>query len=287
MQKRNGFTLIELLVVIAIIAILAAILFPVFAKAREKARQTSCLSNNKQLGLAFIQYVQDYDERYPGTPAYGDGWAGLIYTYVKSSGVYKCPDDSSNPGNMPSGGFVVSYVANRYITNSFPAGNTATSDASLQSPSNEVLLYEGSSSEDANGAADNFCDSLTNPNLDRHSLSGTGSHGLGGVNSTFGGTLGTPGAYGGNSDTPVNTSLHEKDQPVTTFQPFQAPYTGIGTTTGFADGKNEYLLADGHAKFLSWDKVWNPDQCGPNAAQCSSPATSTSMGNFAATFSLQ
>jgi len=289
MQKRTGFTLIELLVVIAIIAILAAILFPVFAKAREKARQTSCLSNNKQLGLAFIQYVQDYDERYPGTPAYGDGWAGLIYPYVKSTGVYNCPDDSSNPGNMPNGGFIVSYVANRFITNSFPAGNTATSDASLQSPSNEVLLYEGSSSMDANGAADNFCDSIQNPNLDRHSLSGTGGHGLGGVGTTFAAipTGSCPSDCGGNSDTPVNTSLHEKDQPVGSFQPFQAPYSGIGTTTGYTDGKDMYLLADGHAKFISWDKVWNPDQCGPNAAQCSSPATSTAMGNFAATFSLQ
>src|SRR6478672_5991246 len=62
MRKQNGFTLIELLVVIAIIAILAAILFPVFARAREKARQTSCLSNLKQIGLAFLMYNQDYDE---------------------------------------------------------------------------------------------------------------------------------------------------------------------------------------------------------------------------------
>ncbi|MEN6404264.1 MAG: prepilin-type N-terminal cleavage/methylation domain-containing protein, partial [Armatimonadia bacterium] len=62
---KRGFTLIELLVVIAIIAILAAILFPVFAKAREKARQTSCLNNCKQLGTAIVQYCQDYDERMP------------------------------------------------------------------------------------------------------------------------------------------------------------------------------------------------------------------------------
>ena len=84
-QKSSGFTLIELIVVIAIIAILAAILFPVFAKVREKARQVSCLSNMKQLGLAFVQYSQDYDEVLPdGTQLTfggncGAGWAGQIY----------------------------------------------------------------------------------------------------------------------------------------------------------------------------------------------------------------
>ena len=96
-----GFTLIELLVVIAIIAILSAILFPVFAKAREKARQISCLSNEKQLGLGFMQYTQDNDEQMPpgSIPTAGQsdgaGWAGQIYPYVKSTGVYKCPDDAS------------------------------------------------------------------------------------------------------------------------------------------------------------------------------------------------
>src|SRR5215469_16047426 len=103
-NTRKGFTLIELLVVIAIIAILAAILFPVFAKVREKARQTSCASNLKQLGLGYIQYYQDYDENFPcGTagaaawPRAGIGWAGQIYPYVKSPGVYACPDDADTP----------------------------------------------------------------------------------------------------------------------------------------------------------------------------------------------
>ena len=99
MKRNKGFTLIELLVVIAIIAILAAILFPVFAKAREKARQASCQSNEKQIGLAILQYVQDNDETYPVmfTPGNGAGyvsWTEPVYPYVKSVQVYKCPDQT-------------------------------------------------------------------------------------------------------------------------------------------------------------------------------------------------
>ena len=95
---RKGFTLIELLVVIAIIAILAAILFPVFAKAREKARQSSCLSNTKQIGLAVMQYSQDYDELLPRTyfsPSTGNmHWAQAILPYCKSNQIFDCPSAS-------------------------------------------------------------------------------------------------------------------------------------------------------------------------------------------------
>src|SRR5580700_504414 len=100
-RSRSGFTLIELLVVIAIIAILSAILFPVFAQAREKARAISCLSNMKQIGLSVIMYTQDYDEQYAaGINVYGggSGWAGQIYPYVKSTAVFHCPDDSTAAG---------------------------------------------------------------------------------------------------------------------------------------------------------------------------------------------
>lgn len=99
-EVRTAFTLIELLVVIAIIAILAAILFPVFAKVREKARQTSCLSNEKQIGLAFQQYIEDYDETLPtmnnSSNGVSENWAGEIYPYIKSVNVFSCPDNPSS-----------------------------------------------------------------------------------------------------------------------------------------------------------------------------------------------
>ncbi len=97
---KKGFTLIELLVVIAIIAILAAILFPVFARAREKARQTSCLNNVKSLALAMMMYVQDYDERFPMAYNYVDGYTwydsrpdrpDAIRPYVRNTQIFLCP----------------------------------------------------------------------------------------------------------------------------------------------------------------------------------------------------
>ncbi len=90
--QRRGFTLIELLVVIAIIAILAAILFPVFAQAREKARQTQCLNNTRQVGLGALMYANDYDNRFP-IFAFGEGYqaAARIMPYVKNREIFRCP----------------------------------------------------------------------------------------------------------------------------------------------------------------------------------------------------
>jgi len=108
MNNRKSFTLIELLVVIAIIAILAAILFPVFARARENARRASCQSNLKQIGLAYVQYSQDYDERFP----HDDGGGASVFDsqlqpYIKSVQLTRCPSSPYNTG--------IAYSVNHWI----------------------------------------------------------------------------------------------------------------------------------------------------------------------------
>ncbi|NLJ36074.1 MAG: DUF1559 domain-containing protein [candidate division WS1 bacterium] len=123
MRQRQGFTLIELLVVIAIIAILAAILFPVFARAREKARQNSCLSNVKQLGLATMMYAQDYDELMPASimsesPNSNRFWYQLLYPYISNDQIMLCPSDTgvySIQRPDGSGSFTTNYGANHGI----------------------------------------------------------------------------------------------------------------------------------------------------------------------------
>ena len=149
-----GFTLIELLVVIAIIAILAAILFPVFASAREKARQTTCASNLKQMGLAFTQYAQDYDETLPvgqganaGSIRYAVGWAVQVYPYIKSIGTYSCPDDPTiiPAASLNSGYVLLSYAMNadlHHNQGSDPLVGAAYTLAKLNAPASTVLMCE-------------------------------------------------------------------------------------------------------------------------------------------------
>ncbi|GBC96096.1 hypothetical protein HRbin16_01897 [bacterium HR16] len=153
-MKRNGFTLIELLVVIAIIAILAAILFPVFAQAREKARMTGCLSNTKQIGLAHNMYIQDYDETFvwnpwPGGPG-GAPWCGnpdqptLIWTgalmpYIKNKGLFQCP--SIGAGTTESACPWCPLAGNcRYYTANYVEANGQLPDYCITYGFNEYII---------------------------------------------------------------------------------------------------------------------------------------------------
>jgi prepilin-type N-terminal cleavage/methylation domain-containing protein/prepilin-type processing-associated H-X9-DG protein len=144
-KSKQAFTLIELLVVIAIIGILAAILFPVFARARENARRSVCMSNLKQIGLGMMQYVQDYDETYPRT-YYTDGagtvfWWNILQPYIKSTQVFYCPSSPFASSASPTNG---NYGANRDIMPLFNDGvvSEPAKMASLQSVSTTYLILD-------------------------------------------------------------------------------------------------------------------------------------------------
>ena len=159
-RKTDGFTLIELLVVIAIIAILAAILFPVFAQAREKARATSCISNQKQIGTSFLMYTQDYDETFPlATPAPGfeqtwftvppdaragnqqlrsAHWIAATNAYVKNYQIWKCPSTSDH--DFINGG---PYTKTNSFSYSFNPMLGAYTLAGIAEPVGVPLLWEG------------------------------------------------------------------------------------------------------------------------------------------------
>jgi prepilin-type N-terminal cleavage/methylation domain-containing protein/prepilin-type processing-associated H-X9-DG protein len=157
-SRRSAFTLIELLVVIAIIAILAAILFPVFAQAREKARQTSCLSNLKQYSLANLMYVQDYDETFPMSAYLNTSCVATFYwavaPYVKNDQITQCPSEKDamnvqllTGAPCPNTPPMNSYVVNPALyANGFAPSVSTLSLAAVSRPAETVMHYDGNTS---------------------------------------------------------------------------------------------------------------------------------------------
>lgn len=160
-SHKRAFTLVELLVVIAIIAILAAILFPVFARARENARKTSCLSNLKQIGLGFMQYAQDYDERLPWSADGGAvSWAITMQPYIKNTQIFRCPSDLSDNW-MASIPRYTSY----YLNNWLAAPNSYVHLASIDKPASVIYVSESAT----NSTGDHFHPWKWSPDDPNHS----------------------------------------------------------------------------------------------------------------------
>ena len=153
-ETKSGFTLIELLIVVAIIGIIAALLFPAFGRARENARRASCQSNLKQIGLAVLQYTQDYDESYPlaiwGSANDGLGWINSTFPYVRNLQIYQCPSEPTAPSSSRNGKSYSDYWYNAALSwngQTDPNTNYKTSvkTAALPFPSLTVMNGDGNS----------------------------------------------------------------------------------------------------------------------------------------------
>jgi prepilin-type N-terminal cleavage/methylation domain-containing protein/prepilin-type processing-associated H-X9-DG protein len=151
-SRKYAFTLIELLVVIAIIAILASILFPVFGRARENARRSSCQSNLKQIALGAKQYVQDYDEKFPsivtgGTATVPRGWAITLQPYLKSTQIFQCPSETNPAGNVDTTN--ANYGGTGFTDYWYNGAMNGKSEAGIEYISSTVMNGDGSSGTSA------------------------------------------------------------------------------------------------------------------------------------------
>lgn len=180
-SQSKGFTLIELLVVMAIIATLAAIFWPVLSQARQKARQASCESNMREIGLAILQYVPDNDEQFPNgyLPGLGAGWAGTIQPYLHASAAFDCPNDSTAAAQdtVKSTGEPLGFLPDSYAANSNLIGRTFPL-ANLVDGSKTVMIFEvqGDQSEltDLSEGTNGYTTSLTCTSGTTYQLSAVG-----------------------------------------------------------------------------------------------------------------
>lgn len=239
-EKRSAFTLIELLVVIAIIAILAAILFPVFARARENARKSSCMSNLKQVGLGIIQYQQDYDEKFPMTH-YNDAagaevrWFEMVGPYMKSGakygnnrysgagGVWNCP---SLPTEQPA----VYGVHYDLFRDGFPySGTPTTTSISVVDRSAETVMVAEKGQNDGNSSWLQF-----------QTWQGNWSGG--------GGTASNDYAYADHRDV---TADHDCDYAASSGAASYSNWNGCSMMPRYRHlDTSNFLFADGHVKSL-------------------------------------
>ena len=196
-SRRDGFTLIELLVVVAIIAVLAAILFPVFARARENARRTSCLSNQKQIGLATLQYLQDYDERYMVVDHHSDyAWFDPLQPYIKSEQIFRCP---SMPPETLSPRPRTDYLMNVMFSHGM-------AESRIQTPVEQIVTTERA----ANRNSDHYHSWVLPPGHPGH-------------------------AHQGAMIAEINT-FNDRERHL---------------------GGSNYGFADGHAKWMKWDRLFS------------------------------
>jgi len=276
MRNRTAFTLIELLVVIAIIAILAALLFPVFAKVREKARQITCASNSRQIGMAIMQYTQDWDEHFPSGfgrdgARNGQGWAGSVMSYVKSTGAYKCADDTGNIVVTSKETFYsVSYGFNSNLAG---AGKTG-SIASVAAPASTVMLFEiANSNADIESINEGTGDGTANPNGDTESAAGNG-------------------LASASAPTTLYYTYNAVPGPIAPPQLATGYIDGLSNTSLQKDGRHvegsNYLLGDGHVRWHRPSSVSpgeNADTKDDREGLHGNNAEGTAYGKHAATFS--